>query len=46
MVPDIEVDNHPAKEYIGVDEQLLLSIEKVFEMMKSNKKIQIPSVPE
>jgi tricorn protease len=46
MVPDIEVDNHPAKEYEGIDEQLLFAIEKVLELIGTNKKPQLPSVPE
>ncbi|MCL2039802.1 MAG: PDZ domain-containing protein [Bacteroidetes bacterium] len=46
MIPDIEVDNHPAKEYEGIDEQLIFAIEKVFELMKTNTKPQVPSIPE
>jgi len=46
MIPDFEVDNHPAKEYEGIDEQLLFAIDKVFELMKTNTKPQIPAVPE
>jgi len=46
MFPDFEVDNHPAKEYEGIDEQLLFAIDKVFELIKTNQKPQVPSIPE
>jgi len=46
MYPDFEVDNHPDLEYNGTDEQLLFAINKVFELMKINKKNQIPTIPE
>jgi tricorn protease len=46
MIPDFEVDNHPAAEYDGIDEQLLFAIDKVFELMKTNTKPQVPSIPE
>ncbi len=45
MVPDIEVDNHPAKEYAGIDEQLLFGIQKVLELIPANTKTKIPKVP-
>ena len=45
MTPDIEVDNHPGKEYIGVDEQLNKAIEVILEQIKTNTKPQIPAVP-
>ncbi|MDR0926525.1 MAG: PDZ domain-containing protein [Ignavibacteria bacterium] len=45
MVPDFEVNNHPAKEYAGIDEQLLFAIDKVFELMKTSTKTKIPPVP-
>lgn len=45
MVPDIEIDNHPAKEYAGEDEQLLFGIKKVMEMIPVNKKNKIPAIP-
>lgn len=45
MEPDIEVDNHPGKEYSGIDEQLLFGIKKVLELIPTNKKTQIPDVP-
>lgn len=44
--PDIEVDNDPAKEYAGEDEQLDKAIEVVLEELKTNKKQQIPELPE
>jgi tricorn protease len=43
--PDIEVDNDPAKEYAGEDEQLNKAIEVVLEDIKTNKKTQIPELP-
>jgi len=46
MIPDVEVDNHPAKEYKGIDEQLLFAIDKIFELIKTNTKPKIPSIPE
>lgn len=46
MIPDIEVDNHPAKEHEGIDEQLLFAIDKVLELIKTNTKPQIPTIPE
>lgn len=45
MVPDIEVENHPAKEYNGVDEQLNKAIEVILEEIKTDKKPKIPVVP-
>ncbi|MFH1050732.1 MAG: PDZ domain-containing protein [bacterium] len=45
MEPDIEVDNHPAKEYNGIDEQLNKAIEVILEQIKTNTKPQIPAVP-
>ncbi|ROL57174.1 protease, partial [Bacteroidetes/Chlorobi group bacterium ChocPot_Mid] len=45
MQPDIEVDNHPAKEYKGEDEQLNKAIEVILEQIKTNTKPQIPKVP-
>jgi tricorn protease len=45
MIPDIEVDNHPAKEYAGVDEQLLFAIDKILELMKTNTKPKVPAIP-
>ena len=46
MTPDFEVDNHPALEYEGIDEQLLFAIDKVLELIKTNTKPQVPSIPE
>lgn len=45
MQPDIEVDNHPDKEYSGIDEQLNKAIEVVLELIKTNTKPQVPQVP-
>lgn len=45
MIPDIEVDNDPAMEYEGKDQQLDRAIKEVFDLMKTNKKLQIPTVP-
>jgi tricorn protease len=42
--PDIVVDNDPAKEYAGVDEQLLKGIEVVLEELKTKER-KIPAVP-
>ncbi len=45
MEPDIVVDNHPAKEYQGVDQQLNKAIEVILEKIKTNDKPKIPEVP-
>ena len=45
MVPDIEVDNHPAKEYEGIDEQLIRGVEEINKLMKTNPKHQLPQAP-
>jgi tricorn protease len=45
MTPDIEVDNHPAKELSGTDEQLNKAIEVILEQIKTNTKTQVPKVP-
>jgi tricorn protease len=42
--PDIYVDNDPAKEYAGIDEQLNKAIEVVLEELKTKEK-KIPPVP-
>ena len=42
--PDIVVDNDPAKEFQGIDEQLLKAIEVIKEEMK-NYKYRIPNPP-
>lgn len=42
--PDIEIDNDPAKEYSGEDEQLNAAIELILEEMKTYK--DLPDVPE
>ena len=43
--PDIEVDNDPAKEYSGIDEQLNAAIKEVLDEMKTMK-IDLPAVPD
>ena len=42
--PDIYVDNDPAKEYAGVDEQLDKAIEVILEELKTQEK-EIPPMP-
>jgi tricorn protease len=42
--PDIYVDNDPAKEFAGLDEQLNKAIEVILEELKT-KEVQIPAVP-
>ncbi|NIV15045.1 MAG: protease, partial [Aliifodinibius sp.] len=42
--PDIYVDNDPAKEYAGVDQQLNKAIEVILEELKT-KEFDIPAVP-
>ena len=42
--PDIYVDNDPAKEYDGIDEQLNMAIEVILEELKTEEKT-IPPVP-
>jgi len=46
MEPDIEWDNHPGKEFDGIDEQLIKAIEVIFEEMKKDTKPKLPQVPE
>jgi tricorn protease len=43
--PDIPVDNDPAKEYSGVDEQLIKAIEVILEEMKKYPE-ELPAVPQ
>lgn len=45
LTPDIEVDNDPALEYQGIDQQLDKAIELILEEIKTNPKPQIPKVP-
>lgn len=45
LTPDIEVDNDPALENQGIDQQLDKAIEIVLEELKTNKKPQVPKVP-
>lgn len=45
VVPDIEVDNDPALEYQGIDQQLDKAIEIILEEIKTNTKTKIPKVP-
>ncbi|NIM91794.1 MAG: protease [Candidatus Aminicenantes bacterium] len=42
--PDIYVDNDPAKEYVGIDEQLNKAIEVILEELKTKEK-KLPPVP-
>jgi len=42
--PDIYVDNDPAKEYAGIDEQLNKAIEVILEELKTKEK-EIPPLP-
>jgi tricorn protease len=42
--PDIVVDNDPAKEYAGVDEQLNKAIEVILDELKTQEK-KLPPVP-
>ncbi|MFC2164795.1 S41 family peptidase [Acidobacteriota bacterium] len=42
--PDIYVDNDPAKEYAGIDEQLKKAIEVILEELKTKEK-ELPPVP-
>jgi tricorn protease len=42
--PDIYVDNDPAKEYAGIDEQLNKAIEVILDELKTKKK-ELPKVP-
>jgi len=44
MEPDIYVDNDPAKEYAGIDEQLNKAIEVILEELKTKEK-KLPPVP-
>ena len=43
--PDIEVDNDPAKEYAGTDEQLQKAIEVILEELKTQEKKITPIPP-
>jgi tricorn protease len=45
MTPDIEVDNHPAKEWLGEDEQLDRAIKQALDEIKTNTKTKVPTVP-
>jgi tricorn protease len=42
--PDIVVDNDPAKEYAGIDEQLNKAIEVILEELKT-KEVNLPEIP-
>lgn len=42
MSPDIEIENDPDKEWIGIDQQLDKAIEVILEEVKTNKKQQLP----
>jgi tricorn protease len=43
--PDIVVDNDPAKEFAGIDQQLNKAIEVILEELKTREKT-IPPIPE
>ncbi len=43
--PDIEVDNHPAKEYAGIDQQLNKAIEVILKQLETSEP-DLPPVPE
>jgi tricorn protease len=43
--PDIVVDNDPAKEYAGTDEQLNKAIEVILDELKKNPQ-ELPKAPE
>ena len=45
MVPDIEVDNHPAQVMQGIDKQLDKGIEIILKEIETNTKQQIPNLP-
>lgn len=40
--PDIEIENDPDKEWIGIDQQLDKAIEVILQEVKTNKKQQLP----
>jgi tricorn protease len=40
--PDIEVDNDPAKEYAGIDEQLNKAIEEILKQLSDYKELPAP----
>ncbi len=42
--PDIVVDNDPAREYAGIDDQLNKAIEVILEELKT-KEVTLPAVP-
>jgi tricorn protease len=42
--PDISVDNDPAKEYAGIDQQLNKAIEVILEELKT-KEVKLPGIP-
>ncbi len=46
MSPDIEVDNDPAKEYQGIDQQLNKAVEVILEEIEIYEGPTIPEVPE
>ncbi len=45
MDPDIEVDNLPAQELKGIDQQLDKAIEVILQELKTNKKPTVPNIP-
>jgi tricorn protease len=46
MVPDIEVDNDPWKEYHGTDEQLNRGIEIILDLLRTDTKPKVPALPQ
>lgn len=42
MVPDIEIENDPDKEWMGIDQQLDKAIEVILQEINTNKKQQLP----
>ena len=42
--PDIEVDNDPAREYAGIDDQLNAAVAQLLEELKTNEQ-KVPAIP-
>ncbi|MCX7880647.1 MAG: PDZ domain-containing protein [Ignavibacteria bacterium] len=45
LTPDIEIDNDPALEYEGIDQQLDKAIEIILEELKTDTKPKVPKIP-
>ena len=43
-IPDVDIDNDPAKDYSGEDEQLNMAVKEILEEMKTFK-YELPDVP-